>query len=211
MTGCHIFVIYATLSCFVVRDCPSSCSCNKYYLFGAILFMTVWIKANQSVCTRNAWNRCRKHQDEPGQNFAGIFDQFQRDPVCRQSQEDIGWTEALCKDMDEKAQQDHTCTFTKADKSNWSLAPDSSGKNGGPLASRPLFRAVVALQDHLYRESEDYLPPLPPQDQDRLPKRHKFSEIYREGSHVDQKTTRCNMWPSSSSSSIWCQSDKWDW
>ena len=100
-----------------------------------------------------------------------------RPKLCRhpgKSQEDIGWTEALCKDMDEKAQEDHTCTLTKAErlryKSNWRLAQNSSVKNGGSLASRPVFRAAVALKDDLYRESADYLPPLPPQDQDRLPK-----------------------------------------
>ena len=62
---------------------------------------------------------------------------------------DIGWTEALCKEMDEKAQEHHTCKLTKAErlryKSNWSLGLNSSGKNSGPLDSRPVFRAAVAF------------------------------------------------------------------
>ena len=99
---------------------------------------------------------------------------FKEIQKIEKSQEDIGWTEALCKEMDENAQEDHTCTLTKAErlryKSNWRLAQNSSGKNGGSLASRLVFRAAVALKDDLYRESEDYLPPIPLQDQDRLPK-----------------------------------------
>ena len=69
-----------------------------------------------------------------------------RSKLCRpsgKSQEDIGWTEALCKDMDEKAQEDHTCTLTKAErlryKSNWRLAQNSSGKNGGSFGFSTCF------------------------------------------------------------------------
>ena len=105
-----------------------------------------------------------------------------------QTQEDIGWTDALCKDMDEKAQEDHTCTLTKAERlrynSNWSLALNSSGKNSGPLASRPVFRAAVALKDHLYREPEDYQPSIPRQDSRSIAKDNKFSETCRKGPHV---------------------------
>ena len=80
--------------------------------------------------------------------------------------------------------------MTKAErlryKTNWRFALNSSGKNSGPLASRPNFRAAVALKDHLYRESEDYQPPILPQDQDRLPKDNAFSETYRKGPRVDK-------------------------
>ena len=48
---------------------------------------------------------------------------FKEIQKIEKSQEDIGWTEALCKEMDENAQEDHTCTLTKAErlryKSNW--------------------------------------------------------------------------------------------
>ena len=56
----------------------------------------------------NAWKHCRRHQDEFGQNFAGILDRFQRDPVYRESKDKIVWTEALCKETDEKSQENHT-------------------------------------------------------------------------------------------------------
>ena len=170
----------------------------------------------QHLCFKsyNAWKRCRKHQDESGQNFAGILDRFQRDPENRKSQEELGWTEALWKEMVEKLQEDHTYTLARAErlryKSTWSLALKSSGKNCGSLASRPDFHAAVALKDHLYRKSEDYQPPIPPQDADRLRKDNKFSETYHQGPRVDE-TTGWKFWPSSSSSSVWRQSDKWDW
>ena len=103
-----------------------------------------------------------------------------------------------------------TFSLTKADrlryKTNWNFALNSSGKNSGPLASRPESLAAVSLKDHLYRESEHYQSPIPPQDRDRLPKDDKVSETYRKGPRVD-KTLGWECWPSSSSSSTWWRSD----
>ena len=105
-------------------------------------------------------------------------------------------------------------TLTKAErlryKSNWLFALNSSRKKSGPLASRPVFRPAFVLKDHLCRDSEDYQPPIPPQDQDRLRKDNTFSETSRQGSRVD-KTMVWKFWPSSSSSSTGWQSDTWDW
>ena len=56
----------------------------------------------------NAWKRCCKKVDSQGGQFTGIHDRFLRDPVYRDSQLAIGWTERRCKEMDELAQQDHT-------------------------------------------------------------------------------------------------------
>ena len=82
----------------------------------------------------NAWKRCRRHQDESG---AGILHRFQRDPVYRASQELIGLTEALCKEMDQKAQEDRTYKLTSEElaryKSNWSISLNNSGCNA-PMA-----------------------------------------------------------------------------
>ena len=41
----------------------------------------------------NAWKRCCKKVDSQGGHFTGIHDRFLRDPVYRESQLAIGWTE----------------------------------------------------------------------------------------------------------------------
>ena len=41
-------------------------------------------------------------------NFDGIHDRFQRDPVYRDSQLKIGWTEEKCIEMDKLAQEDRS-------------------------------------------------------------------------------------------------------
>ena len=46
----------------------------------------------------NAWKRCCKKVDSQGQHFTGIHDRFLRDPVYRETQLAIGWTEQKCKE-----------------------------------------------------------------------------------------------------------------
>ena len=41
----------------------------------------------------NAWKRCCKKVDSQGEHFTGIHDRFLRDPVYRESQLAIGWSE----------------------------------------------------------------------------------------------------------------------
>ena len=53
--------------------------------------------------TWNAWKRCCKKVDSQGAHFTGIHDRFLRDPVYRESQLAIGWTEETCKEWDEHA------------------------------------------------------------------------------------------------------------
>ena len=53
----------------------------------------------------NAWKRCCKKVDSQGEHFTGIHDRFLRDPVYRESQLAIGWTEPKCKEWDELAQR----------------------------------------------------------------------------------------------------------
>ena len=60
----------------------------------------------------NAWKRCCKKVDSQGGHFTGIHDRFLRDPVYRESQLAIGWTEQKCKEMDELAKEDHTYRLT---------------------------------------------------------------------------------------------------
>ena len=48
----------------------------------------------------NAWKRCRKRVDGQEDHYEGIYDRFLRDPVFRDSQLKIGWTEQKCIEMD---------------------------------------------------------------------------------------------------------------
>ena len=46
----------------------------------------------------NAWKRCCKKVDSQGEHFTGIHDRFLRDPVYRESQLAIGWSEQECNE-----------------------------------------------------------------------------------------------------------------
>ena len=104
----------------------------------------------------NAWKRCCKRVDSQGEHFTGIHDRFLRDPVCRESQLAIGWTEQKCKEMDGLAKQNHTYHLSteefKRYQGQWYLTFNKSGKNG-PMRLRPDFRAAVSLKNRLHRES----------------------------------------------------------
>ena len=56
----------------------------------------------------NAWTRGCKKVYSQGEHFTGIHDRFLRDPVNRESQLAIGWSEQKCKEWDELAKEDHT-------------------------------------------------------------------------------------------------------
>ena len=64
----------------------------------------------------NAWKRCCKKVDSQGEHFTGIHDRFLRDPVYRESQLAIGWTEQKCKEWDELAQEDDTYRLTPEER-----------------------------------------------------------------------------------------------
>ena len=51
-----------------------------------------------------------------GEHFTGIHDRFLRDPVYRESQLAIGWTEQKCKEWDELAQEDQTYRLAPKEK-----------------------------------------------------------------------------------------------
>ena len=75
----------------------------------------------------NARKRCIK------KNFDGIHDRFQRDPVFRDSQLKIGWTEKKCMSMDKLAQEDHSyCPLPEEFeryRKNWYITLNKSGRN----------------------------------------------------------------------------------
>ena len=114
--------------------------------------------------------------------------------------------------MGRLAQEDHTYKLTRSEylrcSSTWCLQLNSSGSIA-PMATRPDYRAAIALKNHLHRNSEDYQKPIPPQDQDRVREGNKFSETYCRGGRVAKKTG-WRFWTSSSSSSSW-QTDQLDW
>ena len=136
----------------------------------------------------NAWKRCCKRVDSQGEHFTGIHDRFLRDPVYRESQLAIGWTEQKCVEMDELAKQNHTYHLSTEEfqryQGQWYLTLNKSGKNA-PMKLRPDFRAAVSLKNRLHRESgEEVAEPISPAQ-------------YRR-------------WHSSSSDSWWDTSD-WSW
>ena len=57
----------------------------------------------------NAQKRCLKR------NYEGIHDRFLRDPLYRDSQLKIGWTEEKCIEMDTLAQEDHSYRLSRAE------------------------------------------------------------------------------------------------
>ena len=64
----------------------------------------------------DAWKRCCKKFDFQGGHFTGIHERLLRNPVYRESQLAIGWTEQTCKEWDELAQEDHTYRLTPEEK-----------------------------------------------------------------------------------------------
>ena len=105
---------------------------------------------------RNAWKRCCKKVGSQGEHFTGIHDRFLKDPVYRESQLAIGWTEQKCKEWDELAKDDHTYRITPEEKKRyqgqWYLTLNKSGKNG-PMKLRSDFPAGVSMKNRLHHES----------------------------------------------------------
>ena len=104
----------------------------------------------------NAWKRCCKKVDSQGQHFTSIHDRFLRDPVYREAQLAIGWTEQKCKEWDELAKEDHTYKLTPEEKrrykGQWYLALNKTGKNG-PMKLRSDYRAAVTMKNRSHHES----------------------------------------------------------
>ena len=116
---------------------------------------------------------------------------FLKDATYRESQQKLGWTGAKRKEIDDLAQEDHTYKATKEEldryRSHWTLPLDDSTFNE-PMLLRDDYKAAVSLKHHLYRLSEDYQKPIPPQYRDRQRRGCKFSETYRQGPNIDPKT-----------------------
>ena len=98
-------------------------------------------------------------------NFDGIHDRFQRDPVYRDSQLKIGWTEEKCIEMDILAQEDHSFCPSSEEyercKKNCFFSMNKSGRNV-PMRLRSDFRTAFTIMNRLHRESGEERPePIP--------------------------------------------------
>ena len=143
-------------------------------------------KPEQQTNHQQAFNARKRWRT--GQNFTWNEDRFLKDPRYRQSQEEHGWDQAKCEETNKLAQEDHSYTIARSElfrySSNWSLQLNSSGRNA-PMAARSDYRSAGALKkNHLYRKSEEYQKPIPPQVQDRVRDDMKFSESCRQGARV---------------------------
>ena len=136
----------------------------------------------------NAWKRCCKKVDSQGEHFTGIHHRFLRDPVYRESQLVIGWTEQTCKELDELAKEDHTYHLTPEEKKRHQgqryFTLNKTAKNR-PVQLRFDFRAAVLMKNRLHHESGEQIEERPHQDQQR----------------------RCH----SSSSTSWRDKSEWNW
>ena len=124
----------------------------------------------------NAWKRCCKQVDSQGGHLTGVHDRFLRDPVYRESQLALGWTEQKCKELDELAKENHTYHLTPEEQrryqGQWYLTLNKSGKHG-PLKLRSDFRAAVLMKNRLHHESGEQVENRLNQNQQR--RWHPFS------------------------------------
>ena len=138
----------------------------------------------------NAWKRSCKKVDSQGEHFTGIHDRFLRDPVYRESQLAIGWSEQKCKEWDELAQEDHTYRLTPEDKrryqGHWHLTFNKTGKNG-LMKLRSDFRAAVMMKNRLHSEpGEPIEEPIHPGQQRRTRRGQEiFTEDYLSSARID--------------------------
>ena len=109
----------------------------------------------QHFLAHNARRRCIK------MNFDGIHDRFQRDPVYRDSQLKICWTEEKCIAMDKLAQEDHSYCPSSEEYERYKKKKYISLNKSGRLAPMKLrsdFREAVAIMNRLHRESGEERP-----------------------------------------------------
>ena len=126
----------------------------------------------------NAWKRCCKNVDSQGEHFAGIHDRFLRDPVHRESQLAIGWSDQKCKEWDELAKEDHTYKNTSEEKrrykGQWYLTLNKVGKNR-PMKLRSDYKVTVLMKTYTTNQ-ENQLKSLSIQvNKDEYNKDKKFS------------------------------------
>ena len=68
--------------------------------------------ARQHRSTERAFCGPQCAEEKYQKNYGGSHDRFQRDPVYRDSQLKIGWTEEKCIGKDKLAQENHSCRLS---------------------------------------------------------------------------------------------------
>ena len=95
----------------------------------------------------NAWKRCCKKVDSQSEHFTGIHDRFLTDPVFRESQLAIGWSEQKCKEWDEPAKEDNTYKLTPEERrryrGQWHLTLNKEGKKTNTTRTRSFLRRLL--------------------------------------------------------------------
>ena len=124
-----------------------------------VVLGTAQMRHRNTISWHNARRRCIK------KNFDGIHDRFQSDPLYRDSQLKIGWTEEKCIEMDKLAQEDHSYCPSSEEyeryRKNWYTSLKKSGRNA-PMKLRSDFRTAVTIMNRLHRESGEERPePIP--------------------------------------------------
>ena len=100
-------------------------------------------------------------------NYEGNRDRFPQDPIYRDSQLKIGWTEEKCIAMDKLAQEDHSYRLSRRGIFEISKTLVSHTKQIGqecnaPMRLRSDFRAALTIMNRLHRESgEEGAEPIP--------------------------------------------------
>ena len=101
----------------------------------------------------NAWKRCCKKVDSQGEHSTGIHDRILRDPVSRESQFAIEWTEQKCKAWDELEKEDHTYNLIPVEKKGYQgqryLTLNKEGKHG-PMKLPSDCRGAVLMKNRLH-------------------------------------------------------------
>ena len=144
-----------------------------------------------------------------------VHDRFLRDPVHRESQLAIGWSQQKCKEWDELAKEDQTYKLTPEERrryqGQWYLTLIKAGKNG-PMKLRSDYRAAVMMINHLHHESREPVEePIHPCQQRRIRQGQEvFSEDYFSSARVDQHTG-WQYWLSSTKSSWYASEWSWKW
>ena len=104
--------------------------------------------------------------------FTSIHDRFLRDPVRRESQPAIGWTEQTCKEMDELAKEDHTYHLTPEEYRRYQgqryLTLNKAGKNW-PIKLLSDFRAAVSIKNRISQENQLKSPTIQVKTVDGIP------------------------------------------
>ena len=81
-----------------------------------------------------------------GEHCTGIHDRFLRDPIYRESQLAIGWTEQKYKEWDELAKEDHTHHLTPEEKrryqGQWYLTLNKKKAKMGLWCVDPIFELL---------------------------------------------------------------------